>query len=125
MVKKKKKKAGRPKIKINYEQVERLASIQCTYDEIAAVLDVSVRTVNTWAVHDEKFCSVYKKGKESGKASLRRMQFKAASDGNTGMMIWLGKQYLGQSEQTTHGVTEELGSVLGDIQKRYKSRGKK
>ena len=35
-----------------------------------------------------------------GKIALRRAQFKAATSGNnTALMIWLGKQYLEQTDQ--------------------------
>ena len=35
-----------------------------------------------------------------GKIALRRAQFKAATTGNnTALMIWLGKQYLEQTDQ--------------------------
>ena len=85
--------AGRPKIEINYKQAETLASIFCTQEEIAAVLGISVRTLQ----RDEEFCRVYKKGQDTAKSSLRRMQFKLA-DRNPTMAIWLGKQYLGQRD---------------------------
>jgi hypothetical protein len=35
-----------------------------------------------------------------GRMSLRRKQWKAAEDGNTTMLVWLGKQYLGQSDKS-------------------------
>ena len=34
------------------------------------------------------------------KTSLRRAQFELAMKGNPTMLIWLGKQYLGQKERT-------------------------
>ena len=34
------------------------------------------------------------------KTSLRRAQFELAMKGNPTMLIWLGKQYLGQNERT-------------------------
>lgn len=34
------------------------------------------------------------------KTSLRRAQFELAMKGNPTMLIWLGKQYLGQNEHT-------------------------
>ncbi len=43
--------------------------------------------------------AVYKKLSVDGIISLRRMQFKKAQVGNVPMLIWLGKQYLGQSEK--------------------------
>ena len=84
---------ARPKIKIDYSIVEKLANIQCTQEEIASFLELSVRTLQ----RDEEFCRIYKKGQDNGKMSLRRMQFKLA-DKNPTMAIWLGKQYLKQKD---------------------------
>lgn len=84
---------ARPKKEIDYEAVEKLASIQCTQEEIATFLNVSVRTLQ----RDEEFCRLYKKGQENGKMSLRRIQFKLAEK-NTSMAIFLGKQYLNQKD---------------------------
>ena len=44
------------------------------------------------------FSDTFKKVSAVGKMSLRRAQYKAAIDGNTTMMVWLGKQWLGQRE---------------------------
>lgn len=84
---------ARPKKEINYETVEKLANIQCTQEEIASFLGLSVRTLQ----RDEEFCRIYKKGQDNGKMSLRRMQFKLAEK-NATMALWLGKQYLGQRD---------------------------
>ena len=89
-----KNKGGRPKKVIDYKLVEELASIMCTQEEIAKILDISVRTLQ----RDNKFCRVFKKGFEDGKSSLRRNQFKL-SETNATMGIWLGKQYLGQRDK--------------------------
>lgn len=86
---------GRPKLEIDYEAVKKLASIQCTQAEISAWLGISVDTL----VKDEKFVGIYKSGIENGRMSLRRHQWKALEDGNTTMLVWLGKQYLRQSEK--------------------------
>ena len=85
--------AGRPKKEIDYISVEKLANIQCTQEEIASFLELSVRTLQ----RDEEFCRIYKKAQDNGKMSLRRMQFKLA-DKNPTMAIWLGKQYLKQKD---------------------------
>lgn len=90
----KRSKAGRPKFVIDYDTVERLASIMCTQDEIASFLGCSTRTLQ----RDEEFCRVYKKGLDKGKMSLRRKQFNM-SDTNVTMAIWLGKQYLNQKDR--------------------------
>lgn len=91
----KRKKMGRPKIKLNYGVIEKLALIQCTQAEIASFLGVSTRTLE----RDENFCQIYKKGLEKGQMSLRRLQFRKAQEGNVPMLIWLGKQYLGQRDK--------------------------
>lgn len=84
---------ARPKKEIDYTVVEKLASIQCTQEEIANFLEISVRTLQ----RDEEFCRIFKKGQDNGKMSLKRYQFKLAEK-NTAMAIWLGKQYLGQRD---------------------------
>ena len=89
-----KNKGGRPKKELDYELIEELAKIQCTQDEIASCLGVNVKTLRA----DEKFLDLYKKGQETGKKSLRRYQFDCAKKGNSAMLIWLGKQYLGQRD---------------------------
>jgi hypothetical protein len=93
-------KRGRPKIKFDLALLEELASIQCTDEEIAACLNCSVDTLADRKQNDEEFFGAYKRGKEEGKTSIRRMQYKAAEKGNTTMLIWLGKQYLGQSDKS-------------------------
>jgi len=86
---------ARPKIKLDYELIGKLSSIQCTQIEIATFLGVNVSTLK----RDDEFCTIYKKGIEEGKISLRRLQWKLADRGNVTMAIWLGKQYLGQKDK--------------------------
>ena len=90
-------KLGRPKKHIDLELVEKLAHIQCTYAEIASTLGVSVDTLQ----RNDHFAATYKRGADGGRKSLRRMQFESANRGNVAMQIWLGKQYLGQSDYRT------------------------
>jgi hypothetical protein len=86
---------ARPRKVIDYPSAEKLAYLQCTVSEIAEFLGVSTRTLE----RNAQFCRIHKKGLESGKSSLRRLQWKAAEGGNTTMLIWLGKQYLGQRDR--------------------------
>lgn len=85
---------ARPKKVIDYELVEKLSHIHCTQEEIAEILDISTRTLQK----DTEFLRIYKRGINMGKMSLRRKQFEAANRGNTTMLIWLGKQFLGQKD---------------------------
>ncbi len=88
-------KRGRKPIEIDYTLAENAASIMCTQSEIAALLGVSLGKLE----HDPEFQRIHKKGLEVGKQSLRRMQYAAAEKGNPTMLIWLGKQYLKQSDK--------------------------
>ena len=89
--------AGRPKKEIDYTTVEKLANIQCTQDEIASFLGISTRTLQ----RDEQFMELFNRGRENGKMSLRRMQWKHAEK-SVPMAIWLGKQYLGQRDKVEY-----------------------
>jgi hypothetical protein len=104
---------GRPKIPIDYNTVEKLANIQCTQEEIASFLGISVRTLQ----RDEEFCRIYKKGQENGKMSLRRIQYKLAEK-NTAMAIFLGKQYLGQKDnvEVQSSQLDKVSELLNKIE---------
>lgn len=80
-------------------QFEGLCRIQCTEEEICGVLNCDDATLCRWCktVYGRTFADVYKEKRQNGKASLRRRQFKIAET-NATMSIWLGKQYLGQSD---------------------------
>lgn len=110
----KKNKGGRPKIVIDYAMVEKFASMQCTYKEIACFFECSEDRLKK----DEEFIHHYKKAFESGKMSLRRIQWKLAEK-NTAMAIWLGKQYLGQRDniQIESNELSKLDEVLKEIKR--------
>ena len=107
VVKTRKKKRGRPKKVIDMVQVEKLASIGCTHEEICAVIGCCKDTLYAQDV----FSTVYKKGQDEGKMSLRHMQWQKAKAGHPGMLIWLGKQYLGQADKqevkADHSITHK------------------
>lgn len=93
---------GRPKLEIDEKTVENLAAIHCTMIEIAAVVGCSVDTL------ENRFSDIIKKGRERGKMSLKRLQWEAANKGNTTMLIWLGKQYLDQTDKVEQRMDREL-----------------
>jgi AraC-like DNA-binding protein len=85
---------ARPLKTIDADVVTALAKIHCTYEEIAAVVGCSTDTLK------RRFADRIEKGREAGKASLRRLQFEKAEEGNPTMLIWLGKQHLGQADES-------------------------
>lgn len=103
---------GRPKAVIDWKLFEEACYIQCTQAEICSLVRVNTDTLSKHVVehYGETYSEVYKKFSDGGKMSLRRMQFNLAKK-NTGMAIWLGKQYLGQTESIalTHASPEVIG----------------
>ena len=87
-----KKSVGRPKIEIDEELLYKLATIHCTMKEMVDIMGVSQDTLK------RNYAHIIDKGKADGKMRLRRKQVEVAMSGNHTMLIWLGKQMLGQSE---------------------------
>lgn len=83
---------------VGIQTVENLAHIMCTEDEICSIIGMSNDTVHN-ADNDALFRTACEKGRKEGKSSLRRKQYEIAMKGNCTMLVWLGKQYLEQSEK--------------------------
>lgn len=105
---------ARPRVEIDYNTVDKLCHIQCTGEEIAAVLNIDYDTLQRTIRRDTKmrFTEYFKQKANGGKASLRRMQWKAAENGNTTMLIWLGKQMLGQADKQNLELTGKDGGPV-------------
>lgn len=99
--------AGRKRIEIDERIFKKLCGIFCTKEEIAGVFDCSEDTIERWCkrTYGLKFADVYKKESAKGKMSLRRNQFKL-SERSAAMAIFLGKNYLGQSDRIEQVITE-------------------
>lgn len=114
-----------PKIKqITDEQwrmIEAACKIQCTGEEIAGMLGIDYDTLAA-RVQDKyslKFSEYIKRHADGGKASLRRMQWKAAEAGNATMLVWLGKQNLGQTDKTEMRHSGDDENPITVIRKEY------
>lgn len=92
---------ARPLAQIDWDQVDKMCAIHCTGEEQAAVLGVDYDTLNRACQreYEVSFAEYFKQKASNGKMSLRRKQFTAAMDGNTTMLVWLGKNWLGQTDQ--------------------------
>lgn len=104
------KKMGRPQKEIEQSKFEGLCRLQCTLPEIAGVLEVSEDTVERWCkrTYDRTFAEVFRQKRQGGFVSLRRNQFKM-SETNPTMAIWLGKQYLNQTDSTDINIGNKDG----------------
>tara|TARA_R100001460_G_scaffold82978_2_gene123873 strand:+ start:780 stop:1100 length:321 start_codon:yes stop_codon:yes gene_type:complete len=78
---------------VDKELIKKLGSLMCTYEEIGFIVGMSGENVK------KRFKKAVEEGQAVGKESLRRAQFKKAVEaGDTRMLIFLGKNYLGQKD---------------------------
>jgi len=89
--------AGRKAIQIDLLELEKLCSLQCSDEEIAAWFSVSVRTIQNRRAQP-KFAEVMRRGKARGCINVRRAQMRLLEAGNATMTVWLGKIMLGQRD---------------------------
>lgn len=119
-----KKKLGRPKIQIDQKSFEELCKMQCTELEICGFFGCCDETLNSWCkkTYKKTFQECFEVLRQGGKASLRRSQWLMAEH-NAAMAIFLGKNYLGQSDdplkykkdETTEDKLGRFIDVLTDV----------
>ena len=104
--------------KIDKDQFEQLCMLQCSREEISAFFEVSPETITRWChqTYDKNFDEVFRQKRENGRISLRRAQWKKATTGkmDTTMLIWLGKQYLGQTDKVETENVERV-QIINDV----------
>lgn len=111
-----KNKGGRPRKEIDQKAFESLCGLQCTKQEICTFFAITDKTLESWCKRTYKagFSDVFAIQRGHGKISLRRAQFRLAEK-NANMAIWLGKQYLGQTDKVetsnTTAVTLDLSKM--------------
>lgn len=84
---------GRPLKKVDGDMVQRLAGIGCINEEIATLVGCSTDTLV------RRFADRLETGRARLKRSLRRKQVELARKGNVAILIWLGKNMLGQKDR--------------------------
>ena len=87
---------GRNRRVVNPEDVYKLAAIGSTDREIARWFSMDENTLRY------NFSDILQTAREDLSQSLRHAQLKLALGGNATMLIWLGKQILGQQENPTN-----------------------
>ncbi len=118
---------GRPQIQIDKKQFEDLVGLGCSQEEICWWFrddknkPISIDTITRWCkrTYGMTFAEFYKNaGGMAFKISLRRNQM-ALSKKSAAMAIFLGKNYLGQTDnygQTISGIEDltPLAEMLND-----------
>lgn len=90
---------GRPAHEFTLEQqqmVMKLSEIFTSESDIAYVMGIDVSTLR-------KYPELMETGKARARVKLRRAQMDKALEGNPTMLIWLGKNMLGQSDNPSDG----------------------
>mgnify|MGYP003134265521 FL=1 len=91
------------------DKVKMLASFGCTYIEIGKYFGCSEKVIRT------RFRKEFEQGKEEMKLTLRQLQWKHAQGGNTALLIFLGKNYLNQTDKSQVDHTNNLELVLKEV----------
>ena len=92
---------GRPKkYNLDTKQIEQMAGFGCTNIEIASFFGCDESLIR------KSYSEYIAKGRDSGKIRLRQYQWASAKKGNVAMLIWLGKQMLGQTDKQEITTTE-------------------
>lgn len=103
---KKKIKRNRPFDKeIDWDNFKKLCQMHCTRKEIANFLEITEKTLTERCKvqFGMLFSEIYDQYTAEGKISIRRKQFEVGMTGNVVMLIWLGKQHLGQRDKKDDG----------------------
>jgi DNA-binding CsgD family transcriptional regulator len=118
----KSKRVGRPSLGLNEDDIFRLAQYGMTDVEMCNILQISLSTLNN-------FRSIIQKGRGNLSQSIKRTQLELAlKEKDKTMLIWVGKQYAGQSEKQVHTHHGELNppqvTVYGSQIKPWKEEQK-
>jgi len=117
-----KKKTGRPSKlgKIDLAEVERLAGLGLTDEEIALVLDVALSTLKVYKKNQE-FLAAIKKGKTKADAAVVSRLYKNAMEGDTTAQIfwlknrqpdkWRDKRDIGLGGNSGEGISLKIEVV--------------
>lgn len=82
------------------EQIKVLARCHCPDIEIAAWVSNAIGFSISPDTLQRRYAALLKEQREIGKSNIRAKQFRMAMEGDRAMLIWVGKQILGQRERT-------------------------
>ncbi len=107
-----KNKGGRPRINIDWEQFDKLCAMQCPLSEIASWFECCEDTIETSCKREKgmSFSDYFEAHRGRGKIALRKKQYDVAMTGNVHMLVWLGKQYLGQTDKSAIEHSGNIGN---------------
>jgi len=87
---------------VDPDQVKKLAAMGCTDTQIASFFDMKRETFSRKKAKSKAIQEAIELGRLKGDTSLIKAQYDKALQGNPTMLIWLGKQRLGQKDRVEH-----------------------
>lgn len=113
---------GKSKTNINWKKIDELGKAQCSKSEIAASIGISVTRLNTACLDENKktIDEYIQDLRSSGHAELRMAQRKLAiKKQNPAMLIFLGKNELGQTDKPQNNTNDarKFVETIGGAQK--------
>ena len=117
--------AGRKKIDIDWEQVDKWLEAGAKGTEVAAALGISFDTLSRRCLENNSadFAEYLRVKRECGNTKLRLKQQELAMEGDRGMLIWLGKNRLDQSDKketkTEFSVPQSINFVFDESSNGY------
>jgi hypothetical protein len=96
---------GRPRLELDSQVIEQAAACGLTVDEISTLCNTTRQTL-----YNQGWIGTIERGRTRMVQSLKRKQYELAMAGDKTMLIWLGKQYCGQSDKV-----EQQTSTRGEI----------
>lgn len=114
------------KLSLDPDQIKRMAQCGSTVEEIAYVHGCSTKTIQ------RRYMEAYHAGLADLKIAIRKKQIEVALSGDKGsatMLIWLGKQLLGQSDKvetrdTTEKITDEEKASREELREQFRQIAK-
>ena len=100
---------ARPRKQLNVKTIETLAMRMVPVADMALILDCSKRTLEV------RYLAVIEQGRAKARKSLLSTQFSVAMGGNVAMLIWLGKQCLGQKDRQILGHEGQMAVTFADF----------
>lgn len=120
---------GRPAIDWTEQaavDVHRMARADNTVADMAAILDVGKRSLELAIQQNDTIGGAYRRGLAERRDAIRTAQLRYALRGNPALLIWLGKQELGQREPPRAveltGADGEPIELRGDLEPILKQR---
>jgi AraC-like DNA-binding protein len=110
-------KMGRPEKVIDWKLLDSILQFGARLIDCSEVLEMSDDSIQN-KIKEQFGCtfSEYRERKMSKmRMRLLQKQFDVAMSGNTALLIWLGKQHLGQTDK----VTQEIQEVNLDFKSKY------